>query len=281
MAYIRRVQIDNHRSIKQLDIALAQPGDSSGSFRHLILTGTNGAGKSSALELIHVALPKLDRAAQSNIACRVELDGTPDRRDEQLVTFFSPQRLLQTHSVAGPLKIDWLQVLRGETVAAAKTTQFLVNRKIELAFARDDGDTAAVAAIEAWLAELCGHLAEILEDPGLALHFDRKNFTVLLRHGDGRLVSFDQLGQGHSAALSVYFELAILRHAHREVLEIPLGRLHGIVFIDEIEAHLHPRLQALILPLLTRVFPGFQFLVTTHSPAVVASLPDAVVHDLG
>ena len=54
----------------------------------------------------------------------------------------------------------------------------------------------------------------------------------------------------------------------------------GIVLIDEIETHLHIELQKAILPFLTGFFPNIQFIVTTHSPFVLTSLPDAVIFDL-
>jgi predicted ATP-binding protein involved in virulence len=46
------------------------------------------------------------------------------------------------------------------------------------------------------------------------------------------------------------------------------GHIYGIVLIDEIEQHLHPSLQAEILPRLTEVFPAIQLIATTHSPLV-------------
>lgn len=54
----------------------------------------------------------------------------------------------------------------------------------------------------------------------------------------------------------------------------------GIVLIDEIETHLHPELQRLVMPLLTKIFPNIQFIVTTHSPFVLSSMPNAVAYDL-
>ena len=48
-------------------------------------------------------------------------------------------------------------------------------------------------------------------------------------------------------------------HAHR-----------GIVLIDEIDLHLHPKWQANVLPSLLRTFPELQFIVTTHSPIVLS-----------
>ena len=52
-----------------------------------------------------------------------------------------------------------------------------------------------------------------------------------------------------------------------------LAKTPGIVLIDEIELHLHPSWQQQILPTLQRIFPKIQFIVTTHSPQVVSSVP--------
>ncbi|MBI5914941.1 MAG: AAA family ATPase [Bacteroidetes bacterium] len=47
----------------------------------------------------------------------------------------------------------------------------------------------------------------------------------------------------------------------------------GIVLIDEIEQHLHPAWQRTIIPNLRRTFPNIQFILTTHSPQVLSSVP--------
>jgi len=52
-----------------------------------------------------------------------------------------------------------------------------------------------------------------------------------------------------------------------------LKKTPGIVLIDEIELHLHPSWQQQILPTLQKIFPKIQFIVTTHSPQVVSSVP--------
>lgn len=54
----------------------------------------------------------------------------------------------------------------------------------------------------------------------------------------------------------------------------------GIVLIDEIETHLHPRWQKEILPNLCKTFPNVQFIVTTHSPFVIQSLKASELVDL-
>jgi len=46
------------------------------------------------------------------------------------------------------------------------------------------------------------------------------------------------------------------------------GRIHGIVLVDEVDQHLHPSLQASILPRLSELLPDVQLVATTHSPLV-------------
>jgi len=50
-----------------------------------------------------------------------------------------------------------------------------------------------------------------------------------------------------------------------------IQQTEGIVFIDEIEAHMHPKWQARIIPLLKESFPKTTFYIATHSPAIVAT----------
>lgn len=50
-------------------------------------------------------------------------------------------------------------------------------------------------------------------------------------------------------------------------------RTEGIVLIDEIDLHLHPSWQRRVLENLMQAFPLLQFIVTTHSPQVMASAP--------
>ncbi len=59
-----------------------------------------------------------------------------------------------------------------------------------------------------------------------------------------------------------------------------LTEISGIVLIDELEQHLHPRWQRNILQLLTQSFPKVQFIATTHSPLVASGCENIPVHRL-
>lgn len=52
------------------------------------------------------------------------------------------------------------------------------------------------------------------------------------------------------------------------------------VLLDEPENHLHPSMQRSLLGQLTKAFPNAQFIVATHSPFMVSSVKDSVVHAL-
>jgi predicted ATPase len=54
----------------------------------------------------------------------------------------------------------------------------------------------------------------------------------------------------------------------------------GIVLIDEPETHLHYSLQYNVLPILTNLFPNVQFIVASHSAAIVSSIKNVTIFDL-
>lgn len=51
----------------------------------------------------------------------------------------------------------------------------------------------------------------------------------------------------------------------------------AVVFIDEIETHLHPRWKMQIMTLLRRAFPKIQFIATTHDPLCLRGMYDGEV----
>jgi len=65
-----------------------------------------------------------------------------------------------------------------------------------------------------------------------------------------------------------------------EYFDVMPNELTGVVFIDEVDSHLHVSLQRIILPFFIESFPKIQFIVTTHSPFVLMSSLDTLVYDL-
>jgi predicted ATP-binding protein involved in virulence len=81
----------------------------------------------------------------------------------------------------------------------------------------------------------------------------------------------DQLSGGYRVMLALVIDLARRMATLNPQLENPLSA-EGIVLIDEIDLHLHPRWQQLVVRGLRTVFPAVQFILTTHSPQVLTTL---------
>lgn len=84
-----------------------------------------------------------------------------------------------------------------------------------------------------------------------------------------------ELGDGYRATVTWVLDLLawwLLRASRTRGWQIK--NIRGIVLIDEIEQHLHPRWQRNILSLLKKSFPKVQFIATTHSPLCAAGTAD-------
>lgn len=90
------------------------------------------------------------------------------------------------------------------------------------------------------------------------------------KHGKELIVN--QMSDGEKCLLAMAGDLA-----RRLAIANPLSRNplngEGVVLIDELDLHLHPQWQRMVIPALERTFTNCQFIVTTHSPLVLSYLP--------
>ena len=86
--------------------------------------------------------------------------------------------------------------------------------------------------------------------------------------------SIYNLSTGYRAILSMIMELAYRASVLNPTMQ-DFSELEGVVLIDEIDAHLHPKWQWKILDAIRQVFPRVQFIIATHSPIVISSVKDA------
>lgn len=87
--------------------------------------------------------------------------------------------------------------------------------------------------------------------------------------------SIFNLSSGESSILCIFGEL--LRQADKIDCS-ELDKVTGIVLIDEIDKHLHIKLQKEILPLLLVLFPNVQFIISSHSPFLSMGLYETLKH---
>lgn len=111
--------------------------------------------------------------------------------------------------------------------------------------------------------------------------YDAPNDTLMLLLEAEGYCLFDNLSDGYRNMIAMIADIA-----HRAARLNPhLGKqaaLHteGVVLIDELDLHLHPKWQRQVVSDLQRAFPNIQFIATTHSPFIIQSLDSGEVIDL-
>jgi predicted ATP-binding protein involved in virulence len=113
---------------------------------------------------------------------------------------------------------------------------------------------------------------------------DRENRLRFNRHG--ALLGAIDLPDGYRSTVAWLADICAAWHETApsdEKRSVKPQDITGIVLVDEIDLHLHVRLQREIIPRLRKALPNVQFIVTTHSPMILASfdLGELIVLDEG
>ncbi len=86
---------------------------------------------------------------------------------------------------------------------------------------------------------------------------------------NGETFNLEQLSDGEKNLIALVGDIARRLSIANPDSKEPL-KGDGIILIDEVDLHLHPAWQRLIIPKLTELFPNCQFFITTHSPQVLS-----------
>ncbi len=103
------------------------------------------------------------------------------------------------------------------------------------------------------------------------LRIERVPQLNILVDKDGISFKLNQLSQGEKSLIALIADISRRLFLLNPGIENPLEG-YGIVTIDEIELHLHPKWQQTIVHNLTRTFPNIQFILSTHSPEVLTTV---------
>ena len=105
----------------------------------------------------------------------------------------------------------------------------------------------------------------------VTMDYDLTQAAVIME--DGNAVLLDDLSDGLRTMVTLVGDLA-----RRAITLNPwmgadvLQQTEGVVLIDELDLHLHPKWQRRVIDDLRRTFPRVQFICTTHSPFLIQSL---------
>lgn len=125
--------------------------------------------------------------------------------------------------------------------------------------------------LEALLRAVLPEVSEFV--PSRTAGADLGRFRLLASTPFGAIPVSD-LGLGYQSTLAWVTDLAARMIAAYPESDAPFSE-PAVVLVDEIDLHLHPQWQRVLLTELSRRFPNVQFVATTHNPLIVQAAPDA------
>jgi hypothetical protein len=287
--YVYAVEVSNWKAVRHVRIDV--PGGATERAPWLTLLGENGAGKSSLLQGIALAL--LGQRSRERLQLR-------------------PDGFIRNGARAAEVKV-WLTGIdepcvltarRGDTRFGGSTDPkvlILAYGATRLLPGASHGATEPPVPTSDDIADvdnLFDPFVPMADANAWLLSLDDKRFDAAARalrlllslDGTDALLRYRKAGEVRCRTLGAVVPLARMSDGYQsvvatacDVMAVLLSRwgdmaaAEGIVLLDELGAHLHPRWRMRIVESLRAVFPRVQFLVTTHDPLCLRGLGDGEV----
>jgi hypothetical protein len=299
-AQLQQIEVVNFKAIEKIELRLppARVDEESGGYQapSLIILGENATGKSSILEAIALTLTSEEVRRSLEIAwSSVPLDPSQMGLEEVRKPGGAQVRLSfdsgQTASVT---------ISDGEATARSEFGSERVAVFAYGAFRRfaDDGaelrssrhirnlfDATTLANPEPWLRSLAPETFNMVVRTLRDLLSIEGEFDVVQRFGRSKqlrmvtaitdpngVIRFSRaplqaVSSGYRSMLGMLCDiLRGILDAHASEGFSSFETARGVILIDEIEAHLHPRWKVQVMSSLRKALPGMTFIVTTHDP---------------
>ena len=240
---------------------------------------------------IHLQIKNLEANARRrwNDGCVVTVNSPLSMRErfkkgQFILAYYRDNRQLDLGVGVDYSKVELKSVYGIDEHPAGNIGKYLLNMKMTQGLAKLKMDDASgterlelqqrMQDIDSWFNRFTDVLRDIYDEPTLKLDFDidTHQFRIIIPNRDP--FTLDCMSMGYAAIFDIVGDL-MMRMEGQHTYE-----LEGIVLIDEIETHLHVELQRAIVPILMKLFPNLQFILTTHSPFILSSTPNSVVYDL-
>jgi hypothetical protein len=304
--YIKSLRLKDFKCFKEIELRFDRPSTIEG--RWTCIAGINGAGKSSILQALSVALlgeratelggGRLDRMRRHadvrnryRAIIQVGLDSAGVNQPMDLKFEIDDGRVVMQEGTRGGQDGPTREKIANVVTVGYGATRNL-SPKIDSSSEHLSRDVRRHITLFEPLSQIAG--ADVL----LSRQPMDSSFVFLLLNAVQQVFGPDLQVTPTSPLASIFFSAAGGDYLEAEDLpdgfrsavawladlcsywcevapEIATGSnpadIQAIVLIDEIDLHLHPSLQRAIIPRLRRTFPKVQWIVTTHSPLVVAN----------
>lgn len=330
--YLEKIHIQNYKAIEKIEINL-KPGVN-------LLIGDNGAGKTSVLEGIAVALGGLfvnvagvstKNIVKDDVRMNIKPMGDSSTTIEYCEPVLTGCKLYVTEEQdfswnrikeevsATHTKIDdknvcvWMKKLTNQSDSTLPLISFQSAARAwrvrrgdfgtELKKKLDDrrcgyigclDSSMDVKSIQQWCLKqevvrsnkgtvreyeifkniVASFMKEINELDEIPSIYYSPQFDELVYKDDKAEMPISKLSAGYQSLLWMTMDLA-----YRVCMLNPelksREQITGIVLIDEIDLHLHPKWQWNVIDALRKTFAGVQFIIATHSPIIISASKEA------
>lgn len=282
--FITDFSIENYYAVKSTSIQYLPKKTS-----WIFLTGENGAGKSLVLQALAIGLYGnmedviIPKNKKTVIEVTYQSRNTVYENSTKQKTKLNPLPYL---ACFGPIRLDILTEGSENKSAKRSTATYglfgnydalLKNIETELKFAFYENQKKYDVLIE-MLKKVIPTLHKV--------NFDKQNRTIRYIEKSTKeneeiyqAVSFSELATGVKSIIAmvgdIYIRFSSLMQKGRKLDKYFTSEdLYGIVIIDELDLHLHPKWQKNLPSLLSNVFPNIQFIASTHSAIPILGAPE-------
>ena len=291
---IKSVEIYNFKIIKSLKLSFPKRMEDEEPW--LVLLGENGAGKSSVLQAIALTLAGEIAANDLGLdAARFVNRNTKSNKGHVKVILEGIKEPVELHFNTGSnyftsnFKESKVILLGfGSTrLMASKRESFQNNTVRNLRNLFDPFTT--LPNVEEWISDpnqvstskfdlIAFELKKLLQLPEDKLIYRRKtnqdNYELFIKiNKEKNGIKVRELSAGYQAIIAMTLNII------REVLVTwdNFSIAEGIVLIDEIGVHLHPKWKLQIISTLRAIFPAMNFVITTHEPLCLRGVNEGEV----
>lgn len=306
--YLKNIKLTNIRCFESTEIDFDLPGGKNRKWT--VLLGENGTGKSTILKAIALLMAGsdalVDLVPNSNDWIRMgaqqgTIEGSIEtKRGEvrELKLVFKRNQSISSFIIESVETLEPLNDALGHTPRSYMVIGYGASRRLtpgrrSVASEKQQPRARSMASLfnrnadlnplEQWAMELDyqsdGHkmstVKKVLSDflPELTFtRIDKKARTLLFNTADG-LVPLEQLSDGYQNIAAWVGDLLYQISEIFQDYKNPL-KARGLLIIDEVDLHLHPKWQRSLLSFLEERLPNMQLVVTTHSVVTAQQSPE-------
>lgn len=281
---IQRIEIKNFKIIKSLVLQFPEPNEKEEPW--MVLLGENGSGKSTLIQAVALTLAGERKANRLglNAANFVNRNVKGARKGHVKIHLQGFDDVIELHFNKASDKFTSNYIDQRVILLAFGSTRLMVNNissveKDNITTLKNLFDPfAPLPSIERWLGDpkkvpvkqfdkIAIAMKKLLQLPDDRLIYRRKTpkegYGLYVRiNEDTRGIQLKELSAGYQAIFSLAGN--IIKELQDTWKDFTIAE--GIVVIDEIGTHLHPKWKMQIISALREIFPALNFIVSTHEP---------------